>query len=194
MKIKTKKSSGLEYKKLDKETREKEDAQPEESFESLDRIESELERDGVSLFTNENVMEEYLTLPADLTDVNSSELGKYFNAFTQQKMWTRTLIGRLSTMVRESNRSLDNVRIDVYSNLPAKMSVKEKELKFQTDKKARRVLDNTFIYEEKLRMLGDYLESLIDGNTLISREITRRSGDWGDDKREESINKIRRKK
>jgi hypothetical protein len=160
--------------------------------EVLDIIEEELEKDGITLFGNDNVAENYLVLPKDITEEDSKELGKYFNAFTQQKMWTRTLIGRLAATIRDKQRGLDDIKSEVFSSLPAKLSVKEKELKFQTDKRARKVLDDLFLLQEKLNMLSDYLENLVDGIFNISREISRRSSDWNDDRREDNIGKKRR--
>lgn len=181
MKIKQKPKAGNKdmYKKREKET--------EEEIVMLDTIEEELEEQGISLFDNENVDEEYLRLPADITDTSSKELGKYFNAFTQQKMWTRTVVGRLSATVREKRRSLDDIKADVFSSHPAKMPVKEKELRFQTDARAREVLDDLFMYEEKLNMVQDYLENLVDALILVSREITRRGQDMELNAREDNI-------
>lgn len=158
----------------------------------LDVIEEELEDDGITLFNNDNVVENYLVLPKDITEEESQDLGRYFNAFTQQKMWTRTLIGRLSATVKDKQRSLDGLKAEVFSGLPAKLSVKEKELKFQTDERGREVLDELFMLQEKLNMLSDYLENLVDGIFNISREISRRSSDWDDDKRADNISKKRR--
>jgi hypothetical protein len=164
----------------------------EKEKEVLDVIEEELEEEGISLFNNDNVENDYLVLPRDITEEPSQDLGRYFNAFTQQKMWTRTLIGRLSATIKSKQRSLDDVKADVYASLPAKLSVKEKDLKFQTDERAREVLDELFMLQEKLNMLSDYLENLVDGIFNISREISRRSSDWDDDKRSDNINKKRR--
>lgn len=158
----------------------------------LDEVEEALENDGVTLFGNDNVVDNYLVLPRDITEEDSKELGKYLNAFTQQKMWTRTLIGRTSTTVREMFRQLDAVKIAVYQTLPAKMSVKEKDLHFQTDEDAREVLDSMVVYEEKLKLLSDYLHNLEDGIFNISREISRRSSDWDEDKRVDNVGKKRR--
>lgn len=158
-----------------------------------DAVENDLrEHDEIRLFSNENVDEDYLSLPADITEENSRELGKYFNAFTQQKMYVRTVIGKLSGIVREGNRELNEVRSDVFSSLPSKMSMKEKELMFSIDERAMEKLDGMFYYEEKLRMTSDYIDSLIDAIVLISREISRREGDWNDDKREDNIGKKKR--
>lgn len=61
----------------------------------LDRVEEELAEQGIVMFDNGNVDEEYLQLPAHLDDVKSNELSRYLHTFTQQKMWARTLIARV---------------------------------------------------------------------------------------------------
>ena len=144
------------------------------------------------MFTNVNVEEDYLQLPSDLTEVVSQDLGRYFNAFTQQKMYVRTVVGRLSAIIREKNNSMNVLRAEVYASLNAKVSAKEKELQFQSDERVQEQLGDLFQYEEKLFMAKDYLEGLIDGITLISREISRREGDWNDSRREDNISKKRR--
>ena len=155
-------------------------------------VEKDLSRhEGIVLFGNDNVVSEYLQLPADITEVDSRELGRYFSAFTQQKMYVRTVVGRLSAVVRERNGELNGIRSEVYSSLPAKVSVKEKELLFSTDSRAIDFLNELFAYEEKLRMVVDYLDSLVDAITLISREISRREGDWNNNRREDNINSKR---
>lgn len=177
------------YKKLSKEEQVREEEEKDESM--LGTIEEGLVELGLTPFDNENVENDYLILPADITEENSKELGKYFNAFTQQKMWTRTIIGRLSTTVREMKRSVDDIKADVFANQPPKMPLKEKELRFQTDKRSRGILDDMFIYEEKLKMSMDYLDNLVDALTLVSREISRRGQDWELNQREENIGKKR---
>lgn len=151
-----------------------------------------LNEEGIVLFENDNVVEEYLQLPADITELPSQELGRYFNAFTQQKMYVRSVLGRLSAVVRERNNSLNDLRVQVFSSLPQKTSMKEKEIIFSALPEAKEELSSLFIYEEKYKMVSDYLESLIDAITLVSREISRRESDWNDNKREENISKKRR--
>lgn len=158
----------------------------------IEALEQELAEEGIELFGNGNVDDDYLTLPRDITEENSKELGKYFNAFTQQKMWTRTLVGRVGTTIRELKVSLDEMRYDVYRDLPVKMSVKEKELNFAMHLGAKRTLGELVTYEEKYKLLQDYLQNLEDGIFNISREISRRSSDWNDERREENIGKKRR--
>ena len=169
---------------------------PEESI--LDVVERELQRDGIVPFDNENILEDYLRLPADLTEVTSRDLGRYFNTFTKQKMWTRTLLGRTSALLREFEDVLDDIRDRVYGALPPKMSVKEKELKLRSDEgagdRAKVLLEQVAVLQEKRKMLSDYLENLVDAIFNISREISRRESDWNDETRENSIDKKRGKR
>lgn len=162
---------------------------PEESI--LDTVERELKDDGIILFDNENILEDYLRLPADITEVPSKDLGRYFNTFTKQKMWTRTLLGRTGALLRELEEELDDIRDRVYSQLPAKMSVKEKELKLRSDERdgerAIELLQKVAIMQEKRKILLDYLENLVDAIFNISREISRRSDDFKDDSRENNL-------
>jgi hypothetical protein len=180
---------------------EKKKAVNEEAFETkakeetpslLDVIEEGLSEDGVELFDNENVVEKYLRLPKDITEIPSHELGRYLNAFTQQKMWTRTLVGRAYVLVREARINLDTIKAKVYPTLPAKMSIKEKDLHVASDPRSGEILDELMTYEERLRLLSDYLENIVDAIFNISREISRRESDWKDDKRESNIGKKRR--
>ena len=167
---------------------------PEESI--LDTLERELKQDGIVLFDNENILEDYLRLPADITEVLSKDLGRYFNTFTKQKMWTRTLLGRTGALLRELEEELDDIRDRVYSQLPAKMSVKEKELKLRSDERdgerAIELLQKVAVMQEKRKILVDYLDNLVDAIFNISREISRRESDWNDETRENSIDRKRR--
>lgn len=162
----------------------------------LDTVEESLEEDGITLFDNSDITEDYLRLPADITEEQSRELGKYFNAFTKQKMWVRTLLGRTKALLREKKDLLDDIKDRVYQSLPAKMSVTEKELRLRSDerdgKKASALLKDLAFLEEKVHMLEDYLDNLVDAIVCISREITRRESDWGDEKRGNTLDKGRR--
>ena len=156
---------------------------PNESI--LDQVERDLRRDGIVLFDNENILKDYLRLPADITEVPSKDLGRYFNTLTQQKVWVRTLLSRVCIMIRELENELDDIRYSTYSELPIKMSVKEKELQLQGN--AKEQLERLNILESKKLMLSNYLESLTDVLFVVSREVTRRESDWNEDKRDNSI-------
>ena len=163
----------------------------------LEEVEEDLSAEGISPFDNSNVIDEYLRLPADITDSVSKDLGRYFNAFSQQKMYVRTLLGRTQATLRELNEELNSVKGLVYKSLPAKMSLTEKDLSLRSDevhgKRSSVILKDLAMLEEKKRMLSDYLDSLVDGIVLISREISRREADWGDEERENSIERKRRR-
>lgn len=151
----------------------------------------ELEDINVIPFTNKNVEDDYLELPSDITDIDSRDLGRYFNAFTQQKMFVRGVIANLSSLVRELSQQLSVIKADVYSSLPVKTSVKEKEIYFSADDRARDKLEELLLYQEKLNMTESYIDSLEDAITLVSREISRRESDWEQSVREDSVSKKR---
>ena len=151
----------------------------------LDVVEKELAKDGIIPFDNANVLDDYLKLPSDITEVHSRDLGRFFNTFTQQKVWVRTNLSRVVILSKELESDLDNIRQNVYAELPVKMSVKEKELQLRD--KAEDLIHQINIVNSKKIMLSDYLDSLIDILFVISREVTRRSDDFKDDSRENSI-------
>ena len=158
------------------------------------KVEDELLGQGVQAFDNSNVMEEYLELPQDLTEVESKELGKYFTTFTNQKLYVRGLVWQSGALLREINSKLDYIRADVYAMLPVKTSVKEKELALLNNNKAKALLEKSNFIQEKYSMLETYLDNLIDAITCISREITRRESDWNISNREDNINNKKRRR
>lgn len=157
----------------------------------LDLVEEDLNSKGVVPFENNDILEDYLQLPADLTEVTSQDLGRYLNTFTKQKMYIRTLIGRTGALFRELDEELNKIRDLVYSELPPKVSVKEKELKLRSHEEyghdAVELLKSTAIYSEKLNMLNLYIANLEDGIFNISREVSRRESDWNSESRENNI-------
>ena len=54
-----------------------------ESTSLLDSVENELKREGIVPFEGNDILEEYLQLPADLTESTSKELGRYFNTINR---------------------------------------------------------------------------------------------------------------
>jgi predicted NACHT family NTPase len=158
----------------------------------LDRVEKDLENLKIVPFENDKIDQIYLNLPKDITEVDSKELGRYLNAFTQQKMWVRTNIGRVGVLIRDIKRDFDKIKAEIFSQLPTKMSVKEKELRVAEGEQALVHTDKLDFYEGKLEMLEDYLANLEDAIFNISREITRRGEDWKDFNREHNAGGIRR--
>lgn len=155
------------------------------------QVEDDLESIGVYTYSNRNVAKDYLVMPSDVTEIENSELGKYFTAFTNQKLYVRNLVCQSGMMVRELNYQLDTIRARVYSTLPAKMSVKEKELTLLNDPKAEELISHINFLQEKYNMLSMHLDNLVDAITCISREITRRENDMFAQNRENNISKRR---
>lgn len=156
-------------------------------------VEKDLENDGIQLFTNDNIMAEFSILPLDLTEVTSKSLGKYFSTFTKNKMWARTLIARVSAIIKALEEELDSLKLETYKSLPAKMTVKEKELMLRGNERCSEILGELAFYQTKLDMLNSHLDNLVDGIFAISREISRREADWNDGKREDNIDNKRRR-
>ncbi len=113
-------------------------------------------------------------------------MGNYLNAFTQQKIWVRTVIGRTSVLLRERQLFLDEKRAIIFDELPVKMSVKEKELRLLLDPNLKKVKEELIFYEEKLAILEDIISSLEESIFTISREITRRTKDFDEFNRNEN--------
>lgn len=157
-----------------------------------ERVEEELNSNGITLFNNSTVDSDYLQLPAYLDEVQSNELGRYLHTFTQQKIWVRTLISRVSAMLREKEEELIPIKERVFSSQDKKMSITEKELKLFVHPEAQAIMDDIQYLQEKQNMLSEYMENLVDGIFSISREISRREGDFRDSNRVENINNKRR--
>lgn len=158
----------------------------------MERIEGELSEDGIELFSNDNVEPDYLQLPADITSEDSRELGRHFNAFTQQKMWARTLIGRVSNELRENDIETKRLQYEIYGSLPSKMSIKEKDVHVRDDDRARETMKRHDVLVEKHLVLSNYIASIEDAIFNLSREITRRGNDFNESKREGNIDNRRR--
>lgn len=150
---------------------------------SFDSLRQELHKQGVDLFTGNDIDSEYLKLPAMLTDVHSRDLGNYFNSFTKQKMYCRTLQGEARALVRDIERDLDDIRLDIYRSLAPKMSIKEKEMHVQEHKTAAELMRQADHYRAKLQVLTDYISSIEDAIMNVSREITRRENDMEEHRR-----------
>lgn len=74
---------------------------------NFSHIEEELTENGVLLFERNaglNINDTYLSLPFAITDIEAKELGEYLNAFTQQKMYIRTLCGRVEALIDSIKR------------------------------------------------------------------------------------------
>lgn len=164
----------------------------------LEQLTKDVEDRGVVFFEpkkNLDIDEEYLTLPHDLTECEGVELGRYLNAFTQHRMYLRTVIGWQSVVVEEKKRSYLEHSSPHYSDLTANRNLsetaKDKLINLHED-----VYPSYLAYsdeKEKLGLMESVLNSIEDGIFLISREISRRNHDWDTEIRNENVQKARKR-
>ena len=164
----------------------------------LDRLTSDVEAKGVTFFEpkkNLDIDDSYLTLPRDITECDGVELGRYLNAFTQHRMYMRTVLGWQSVIVEEKKRAYLEKSSPHYSDLTANRNLsetaKDKLINLQED-----VYPAYIEYSnerEKLGLVETVLSSIEDGIFLISREVSRRSHDWDTEVRNDNVAKARRR-
>lgn len=160
-------------------------------------LDEELEDQGVVFFkptTNDtegtlNIDSTYLVLPMDLTDTTSKELGRYLNAYTQQRIYIRTLIGWQQLVLEQAKRKYYEVSTPVYNTLT------KKDFPSETSKERfinnhPQIKDTFFEFRDeqrKLDLLYLNLNSIDDAIFLISREISRRVGDFDTERRNDNV-------
>ncbi len=160
----------------------------------LARIESGLEENGVTMFEpyngSLNIDEEHLSLPADITDIPSVELGATLNAFTQQKMWYRTLMGRLEIACESARRLYSEVSTPYYEELTRqKYTETSKERIVNNRDNVRPLFQKYTDLQRQVSMLSYAIENLEDAIFLLSREVTRRSHDFDEENRNHNVDR-----
>lgn len=157
----------------------------------VDEITDELKQKGVIFFTPENSLnidEKFLVLPKDLTEIPSRLLGNYLNAFTQQRMYMRTLIGWQELIYEEAKRIYYDKSIPLYKELSKqKISETAKERIINNDEEVKEYFIKMKDEKKKLELLMYSLASIEDAIFLISREISRRNGDYEIENRNENV-------
>lgn len=159
----------------------------------LDRMESELEKKGVVFFdadTKLNIDADHLELPPEITEVTSRELGEYLNAFTQQKVYLRTLLGRTELLVEEARRNYFDVSAELYRKYSLdKMSetAKERMINAHPDVKP---LYHEYMDSKKKQALVEYsIANIEDIIFMLSREVSRRTGDFNEENRAHNVSR-----
>lgn len=158
-----------------------------------DVVQEELEGDGVQFFSpdvNLNIDPDNLELPKDITEVDGRSLGAYLNAFTQQKMYMRTLIGWCECMVEEARRKYMDLYGRYYSSISsAKMTEKSKEVLINNNDDIKPLYNGYCDLKSKRAVLEYNLSSIEDAIFLISREISRRESDWDTNNRNYNVSR-----
>lgn len=156
-----------------------------------DAMQEELEVKGVTFFEPELslwVDKDYLILPQNITDVSNKELGEYLNAFTQQKMYMRTLLGWAELMLEQSKREYHLVADPLYKELnKTKLSEKAKDLEVNSSDEVIESYNAMNDIKMKIVLLNHTIDNLTDGLFMISREVSRRSGDFDNERRNSNV-------
>lgn len=170
--------------------------QVKDSVALMDRLTDELKSDGATIFSPLNmggqleINEDYLYLPSDLTEVASRDLGKYLNAFTQNKAYMRTLYNWQEMQTEDAKRRYYDKYIMIYKEITReypKLAVRDKELMCNNDDLVKEDFLHFKDQKLKLSMLSNTICSYEEMIFLISREISRRGQDLREFNREDNI-------
>ena len=157
----------------------------------LNNIEEDLESKGVVFFEvdkNLNIDEDFLTLPAQITEVTSRELGEYLNAFTQQKLYLRTLLGRVEIELEDSKRKYITSSEKMYKVLSnGKMSETAKERMINADDTVKPHYYEYVDWVKRRDLLLYSIANVEDAIFLLSREVSRRTADFDDENRNYNV-------
>lgn len=183
---------GIKAVKQHKSTEEKAKINPREMHKSyLDKVEKELSSKGVVFFdqdTNLNISEEFLELPPEITEVPSRDLGEYLNAFTQQKVYLRTVLGRVELMVEESRRKYFEASADLYRRYTIdKMSETAKDRMMNSNPQVQESYYEYMDFKKKQTLVEYSIANIEDIIFMISREVSRRTGDFNDESRVDNV-------
>lgn len=160
----------------------------------LSEIEGSLEKRGVKFFDNVNglsIDDNHLTLPSEVTEISSRELGEYLNAFTQQKVYLRTLLGRLELMVEEARRKYIEVSTPYYRKYSeTKMSETAKEKLINSLDDVQPAFYEWLDYQNKRKLVDYNITNVEDIIFMLSREVTRRNSDFEDENRNYNVGRM----
>lgn len=170
----------------------KEKFNPRKARESyLEKIENDLKKQGLVIFDEEYLSKdtEYLMLPPEITELPSKEIGEYLSAFTQHKIYLRTLLGRCELMLEEYKRRYFDVSDKHYREYSKnnKMSETSKEKLINGLEDVRPFYEEYTDFKNRVRIIGYEISNVEDAIFLLSREVTRRNADFANENREYNI-------
>lgn len=163
-----------------------------------DTMQDDLELKGVDFFQpdSDNVSgslhidKDYLQLPLHITDITAKDLGEHLNAYTQQKMYMRTLIGWVECMLEEARREYFEKSEVKYRELSkTKLSETAKEREVNSDEEILPYYEKYMDCKKKLQLLNLNVASIEDAIFMISREVSRRTGDFDNENRNHNVSR-----
>ena len=159
-----------------------------------DRIQQELEDQGVDFFSPSeaggslHIDGDYLSLPQNITEVTARDLGEYLNAFTQQKMYMRTLVGYAELLGEEARREymeVSNPRYQALLNTKLTETAKEREV--NSNPSVLPYYEKYMEYKHKIKLLNLNIQSIEEAIFMLSREVSRRTGDYEHERRASNV-------
>ena len=156
------------------------------------RLETSVTNQGVILFDSGclNINSEYLLLPSSVAELMPYELGEYLNAFTQQKVYMRTLIGRYELLVEEAKRAYIETSDPIYRQYAtSKMSETAKDRLINSDEDVKDCYETYQDAKNQLKIIQYSLENIEDIIFMFSREIARREQDISEENRSYNVAK-----
>ena len=152
------------------------------------KLQRELENKGCAVFSPENgnldIDASYLRLPSDITALPTHEVGKHLNAFTQQKMYMRTLHLQMQCLAEDCRRLYDRGRYAVAGEYRDSKSVTERDFMVNNDPRVLPSYEKWAEAKLKTVMVKDVIDSVTDAIFLVSREISRREADFSHERRD----------
>lgn len=159
----------------------------------LNNLEDSLENQGVVFFEagkNLNINDDFLMLPAQITEVTSRELGEFLNAFTQQKLYLRTLLGRVEIELENAKRNYVVSSEKIYKALSSgKLSETAKERLINSEQEVKPHYYEYVDWCKKRDLLTYNIANIEDAIFLLSREVSRRTSDFDDENRNYNVGK-----
>ena len=159
-----------------------------------DKVQKELEDQGVDFFRPSedggslHIDKDYLTLPQNITEVSARDLGEYLNAFTQQKMYMRTLVGYAELFAEEARREYMAVSETRYRELlGSKLSETAKEREVNSNPDVLPCYEKYMDYKNKIKLLNFNIQSIEEAIFMLSREVSRRTGDYENERRDYNV-------
>lgn len=159
-----------------------------------DKVQKDLEDQGVDFFCPSesggslHIDKDYLSLPQNITEVSARDLGEYLNAFTQQKMYMRTLVGYAESLCEEARRDYMAVSETRYRGLlGSKLSETAKEREVNSDPDVLPYYERYMDYKTKIKLLSLNIQSIEEAIFMLSREVSRRTGDYENERRDYNV-------
>lgn len=154
------------------------------------RIEDTMTKHGVDLIDENylNINDNYRVLPSEITEITSKELGEYLNAYTQQKVYLRTLSIRVMLYAEDARRKYYEASAEKYRRYSLeKMSETAKERIILSSEEVKPYYEEYVDFKNKEKLLNNTIANIEDIIFLLSREVSRRTGDFNDERRDYNV-------